>query len=355
MNGTLFFFFSLLVGSVVAQTSTGHTGDHQIRQERFVQINGLEQWVTIRGDSTKPAVLFIHGGPGSPLSPYAEAIYGQWEKDFILIQWDQRGTGRTFGYKAPDELTPEYLRSHPLTLEDMTQDGIELSQYLLKRLGKQKLILFGSSWGSLLSVRMVQKKPELFYAYIGHSQLINPIAGALSAYNKVDQLARRSHDEEALAILRSIGKPPYDTATNAGRFMRLVKKYQQKGAAPAPPTWFVLAAAYDNKKDHQDRENGDDYSFVHYNGDSRLGIKSISASIDLFNEALDFKLPVYFIQGAQDIQTPAAMMKRYFKKIKAPDKKLFLLSKSEHGFNQDVLDAHLTIMKTIIVPHLHRL
>ncbi len=57
----------------------------RIHEERLIKINGIEQWVTIKGDRTKPVILFIHGGPGNPLSPFADPIYGKWEKDFILV------------------------------------------------------------------------------------------------------------------------------------------------------------------------------------------------------------------------------------------------------------------------------
>jgi hypothetical protein len=46
-----------------------------IHEENYILINGIEQWVTIHGDSTKPVVLFIHGGPGSPMSPYSNTLY----------------------------------------------------------------------------------------------------------------------------------------------------------------------------------------------------------------------------------------------------------------------------------------
>ncbi len=124
----------------------------KISEEKFVLINGIEQWVTIKGDRSKPIILFIHGGPGSPISPYSDNLYKDWEKDFIIVQWDQRGTGKTFGRHAPEELTPDYLKSNPLTLDMMIHDGIELSEYLLKHVGKQKIILFGTSWGSALGV-----------------------------------------------------------------------------------------------------------------------------------------------------------------------------------------------------------
>ena len=180
-----------------AYSQNGHADSipNRINEERFIKINGIEQWVTMKGDSTKPVVLFLHGGPGSPLSPYADAIYGKWEKDFILVQWDQRGKGRTFERNAPEELSPEYLKSNPLTIEQMTTDGIELAIYLIEHLGKQKIILFGTSWGSILGVKMAIKKPEFFYAYIGQSQMVNPSLTLISAYQKVYQMAQNTKDQ----------------------------------------------------------------------------------------------------------------------------------------------------------------
>lgn len=68
----------------------------------YVKIGGIDQWVTIRGDScANPVALFLNGGPGNPLSPYGGAVYAAWEKDLTLVQWDQRGAGRTFARNPP--------------------------------------------------------------------------------------------------------------------------------------------------------------------------------------------------------------------------------------------------------------
>ena len=59
----------------------------KIDEKGFVKVGGIEQWVTVKGDScANPIVLFLHGGPGNTLSPYAEAIHGAWAKDFTLVQ-----------------------------------------------------------------------------------------------------------------------------------------------------------------------------------------------------------------------------------------------------------------------------
>jgi pimeloyl-ACP methyl ester carboxylesterase len=319
-----------------------------ILEEKFILINGIEQWVTIKGKRSKPIILFLHGGPGSPISPYSDNLYKNWEKDFIIVQWDQRGTGKTFGRYAPEELTPDYLKSNPLTLELMTNDGIELSEYLLKHLGKEKIILFGTSWGSALGVKIATKRPDLFYAYVGHSQIVNPTID-IELYNKIYTIADSKRDKEALEILNIIGKPPYDRAKKVGQLFSILKKYEKANSIPAPESWFVVSPGYDNEKDNQNRSDGDDYSFVNYTGDSKLGVQSMSATINLMNDNLHFKIPVYLIQGKEDILTPNEKTKKYFDKIKAPEKKYYLLPKTAHGFNISVLKTQYNIFRRINV------
>lgn len=337
-------------GDPISNKTSNDSNYNRLREEGFVRINEIEQWVTIKGESSKPVILFLHGGPGSPLSPYADAIYGEWEKDFILVQWDQRGTGKTFGRNAPAELSPDFLKSNPLTVEQLVKDGIELSEYIIKHLGKQKIILFGTSWGSVLGVQMAIKRPDLFYAYVGHSQVVNPSADLGYAYQKIHQMIQTAKDHESLAILNSIGKPSYDTARNAGKLFRVIKKYERKNSIQPPESWMKLASGYDTDKDRQHREDGDDYSFVNYVGDKRIGIKPMISTINLLKDGVDFKIPVYLIQGEEDILTPKEITKTYFDKIKAPEKKLILLPKTAHGFNLSVVEMQLKIAKEYILP-----
>ncbi len=340
------FAMPLLADAQNKDTQNTPVSDNRIQEEKFVSINGIEQWITIKGDSSKPIILFIHGGPGSPISPYSDMLYKEWEKDFIIVQWDQRGTGKTYGNNAPEELSPDYLKANPLSLEQMTNDGLAVSEYLLKYLGKQKIILLGTSWGSALGVKMATKQPELFYAYIGHSQMVNPAIDS-ELYNKVYKMAEKKKDTESLDILNTIGKPPYERAKNVGQLFKVIKKYEKAHSLPAPESWFVVSPAYDNKKDNQNRSDGDDYSFVNFAGDHKLGVLPMSASINLMKDNVNFQIPVYLIQGNEDILTPKERTKEYFKAIKSPKKKYYLLPKTAHGFNLSVLETQYKIVERI--------
>lgn len=320
-----------------------------IDEEKFITLGGIEQWITIKGkDITKPVILFLHGGPGSVMTPYDEAIYGEWEKDFILVNWDQRGAGRTFGRNAPTEINEDYWIKNPLTVEQMTEDGIELSEYLIKHLGKEKIILMGTSWGSILGVKIVLKRPELFYTYIGHAQFVNFLENTKYAWQKVLKMAKTNNDEESVEKLESLGEPLYYSAKSYGQLLRVVKKYERESSTPAPDTWWKLAPEYDNEKDSKNRYGGDDYSFLYFVGDKKLGIKSMVSGIDFNKDGLEFTIPVYLIQGEEDILTPKEITKPYFEKIIAPVKKYFLLPGAAHGYNQSVVDKQYEILKNYL-------
>lgn len=339
--------FILFLFPFLCLAQTNRNIENYISEEKFVLINEIEQWITIKGNPSKPIILFIHGGPGSPISPYIDVMYKDLEKEFIIVQWDQRGTGRTYGQNSPpEELTPEYLKANPLTLEQMTSDGIEVSKYLLKHLNKQKLILFGTSWGSALGVKIVTKNPELFYAYVGHSQIVNSTID-VEFYARIYKKAEEKKDKEALEILSTIGKPPYSRAKNVGLLFRVLKKYERMNSTPAASNWFQLSPAYNNDFDNKNRADGDDYSFVNYVGDEILGVQSMSANINFLKDNVDFKIPVYFIQGNQDIMTPKESSKQYFEKIQAPKKEYYLLPKAAHGFNESVVEMQYKIFKSI--------
>src|SRR5580698_2152938 len=133
-----------------------------------LQINGSTQWVSIRGkDRRNPIILFLHGGPGSPTMPADYTFQTPWEDYFTVVQWDQRGTGKTYAANDPA------ITAATLSMMQMTSDAEEVVRYLMKRYDKKKIFLLGHSWGSALGVQLAQRHPEWFYAYIGVGQVVN--------------------------------------------------------------------------------------------------------------------------------------------------------------------------------------
>jgi pimeloyl-ACP methyl ester carboxylesterase len=326
---------SLLVPAACASPT------QRVDEKGFVSIGGIEQWVTVRGDScANPIVLFLHGGPGNPLSAYSDAIYGVWAKDFTLVQWDQRGSGMTYGRSPPES-------DATLTIEQLSNDGAELASYLAHRFGKQKVILWGSSWGSILGVHMAKAHPELFYAYLGTSQGVNYLENQSVGYAKLLVVARAADDSASVAVLEGVGAPPWTDPRNFGKVRRVVRKYEAKVTTPAPEHWWKPAAEYTTAKATADYEAGEEFSFLAFVG---LNGDGMFSQVDLPKLGTDFAIPMFFVQGAQDLLFTPDVIQRYYDSLKAPQKALIMLEHAGHDPNQDVIDAEYRLLMDRILP-----
>lgn len=149
-------FLSNFVTAENSQTAT-----IGIQEARFIKLGEIDQWITIRGaNRTNPVLLLIHGGPGDAQS-LLRSSYAVYENDFTIVQWDQRGAAKTYAANPNSPPEPERVE----------MDGIELAQYLCDYLSKKKILLLGHSWGSYLGIGMIQKRPDLFIAFIGTGQV----------------------------------------------------------------------------------------------------------------------------------------------------------------------------------------
>lgn len=191
------------------------------------------------------------------------------------------------------------------------------------------------------------KQSWSFYAYIGHSQFVKFSDNINNVYQKTHEFAKSTNDIEDIQKLESLGKPPYNNAKNYGQLLQVVKKYERINSIAAPETWFKISSEYDNEKDSNHRYEGDDYSFIHFVGHEKLGIKSMVSNIDFNSDALDFDIPIYFIQGDEDILTSKEINKPYFDKINAPKKEYYIVPNSAHGHNQSVIDKQYEVIKNL--------
>ena len=306
-----------------------------LNEERFVRLGGIEQWITIKGRScANPVVLFLHGGPGNTMSPHGDAIYGHWQESFTLVQWDQRSAGKTFG-RNPGSA------EQVLTVEQMAQDGIELATYLTRYLGTDKVILVGGSWSSILGVHMALARPDLLHAYIGVGQIVEYHENEAAMYRKLIGLARTAGDEKSIAALEAVGPPPWTNPRNFGIVRRVTRAYEAKTTTPAPESWWTPAAQYTTPQTLADYAGGEDHSylqFVGYNGDGMF------SRVDLPKLGTRFAIPVFLLQGREDLVTTADVSKRYFDTIQAPRKDYVLLERTGHDPNQAVVDATYRIL-----------
>jgi pimeloyl-ACP methyl ester carboxylesterase len=298
----------LLAGSVLAQRTAG-----RIEEAAFITIGDIEQWVTIRGDDSRnPVLMLLHGGPGDVQSPFI-STYAPYEKDFVLVQWDERGAGRTFSRNG----------AAGVTLGRQISDGIELAAWLRKRFPGQKLIVFGHSWGSIIATGIVQQRPELFDAYVGTGQVAAWADTVQFQFDFLKQRYKDNGDAAALAALDAIGKPDPKNLKQYFSFSRPIRQHMNASDTAWLADLRQLALA-----------NGETETTLKATGEGMNASGSALAQSmtvqDLQATALNFKVPYYVIQGRHDLFTPTPLAEAYFGRVSAPKKRLFIIEDAGH-------------------------
>ena len=326
--------FSLLLLTATTTAASTGTRAQPVIEKRFIRIGGIDQWVTIEGQNREnPVVLFLHGGPGDAYSPFADSLFHGWDKDLTLAQWDQRGAGRTYGKNGPSiEKT--------MTIERMVHDGVEVAEFLTRHLHKKKIILVGGSWGSILGIYLAHARPDLFYAYVGEAQMVNWQKNVHASYMRVLQLARDSGDQPAIDALTAIGPPPWNALAKWPQFRKWQRAYQARRATAGVPE-LTRSPEYDSPEERAQDAAADDFSFLHFVGITMSGPITV---VDLPSLGTDFAIPIFMIQGQEDLVAVPELAKSYFDTIKAPRKRFYLVPGTGHEGSVAALSLMLNVL-----------
>jgi len=289
-----------------------------IDEAGFVEIGGIRQYIQIRGrNRANPVILFLHGGPGISMMGLTP-VFRTWEKDFTLVQWDQRGAGKTYGRNGG------IAEASGMTIPRMAEDGIEVARYLEHRLHKRKIIVLGHSWGTVLGLMMVRQHPELFAAYVGTGQLVDKQENEAASFEMALASAEAAHDKDAVRALKAAGPPPYRTFAD----LLVERNYLEKFDIPSEKnlfdTFLPMVAFAPN------------YSLIDcYN---QLAAASFSQHqlyeplnpFDARKLGLDFNTPFFVLEGDRDSNTPTVLGQRYLAQIRAPVKRFVLIPDAGH-------------------------
>ncbi len=305
-----------------------------VDQTSFVSIGGIDQWVSVQGlDRSNPVLLVVHGGPGESQWPVADR-YRPWQRAFTVVLWDQRGSGRTYGRYGAQ--TPDF------SLDRIASDGIELAEYLTRTLGKQRVIVLGHSWGSDVAVQMVQRRPDLFAAYVGTGQVASWEATSHQQYELALARARRDGDAAAIAKLESNGRPdPRDPkhafAVDLWLAMAATDRAWIQSLRASLPALKVT-----HPKDIQDFEDGFRFSVARALPDQM--------KTDLPRTARTFAVAFFVIQGQDDVMTPTRAAVDYFDRVAAPVKELVLIPEAGHFAFMTAPEAFLEALVAKVRP-----
>jgi pimeloyl-ACP methyl ester carboxylesterase len=301
-------------------------GANSIAELIAIPINGIKQWLLIRGaDRSKPVLLFVHGGPGTAQIAVMRNYQKELEKHFVVVQWDQRGAGLSGGQPIDDSTYNK---------DQFIADGLEVTKYLRERFKQEKIFLAGHSWGSGLGYMMAARHPEYYRAFAGLGQMSRN--GEAMAYAETLRAAREAKNAEAIRELELLGAPPYQNVPKVKgvlheaepgheAFAGMQVRFKWSAILGGDAKYINITLVFVKELLLSSEYTWTDaFNWLKHKAHSiNLMYETCNQDIDLYSEGTKFDIPIFFLLGKYDLLTVPSGAVALMDAIAAPQKKIF--------------------------------
>jgi pimeloyl-ACP methyl ester carboxylesterase len=316
----------------------GHDVIGSVAALEQINLGGVPQWILIRGnDVQKPLLLKLHGGPGQ--AEMATVRFNRLlENDFIVVEWDQRGAG-----KSAQAIDPE----RAMSIAQLVEDTHDLTELLLKRFHQKNLILVGSSWGSVIGIETVKKYPNLYRAFVSTGQIANFTEGMIVGYRFLLVEAKKRNDLKALDELTKIGPPPYAGDEGESKRATYGKWLEAFGGLWHSSEKFDRVGWMTSSVEYAWPEK------LHYTAAAKRSFNLLLPqleAVDLDNTVPKVDVPVYFAVGRYDHMAPFEVSQAYFSRLAAPKKQWIWFEESAHFPQWEEVEKFHDLLANEVVP-----
>jgi len=288
---------------------------NSIAEIAYLRLGEFDQWVMIRGENlANPVLILLHGGPGFPEMRLFRTFNAVLEQQYTVVYWMQRGTSKSFDRHMP---------ASSLTIERFIADLDELVEIIRARFGKQKVALYGHSWGSVLGILYTERFPEKVAAYVGTGQIGEWAAFEIASYQFILAEAERRGHRKAIRELRAIGPPPHafwDMVVERKWITRFVSVV--RGMSLLRFTRITLGGPEASILDLPN-------ILLSQLVTPKLMWQEL-IRVNLINSAPALQIPVFFFLGRHDRVVIPETSLAYFDVLRAPSKTLIWFEESGH-------------------------
>jgi pimeloyl-ACP methyl ester carboxylesterase len=294
-----------------------------ISEKAFVTINGVQQGMFIKSkDATHPVLLYLHGG--MPEYFLTHRYPTGLEDYFTVVWWERRGSGLSYSPDVPPET---------MTLEQFIADTLALTNYLRQRFGQEKIYLMAHSGGTFIGIQAAARAPELYWAYIGMSQMANQLTSERLTYEYMLQQFKEQGNRsmvrklEAAPVTMTGGTPVAYTAS-----LRDIAMHRLGIGTTHDMKSIVTGLMLPSFVQNPEYTLGEKVKT--WRAKAAAGVSLLWDTIlatDLAKQVPELDLPVYFFHGIYDYTCSYTEAKAYFEKLKAPLKGFYTFEQSAHS------------------------
>jgi pimeloyl-ACP methyl ester carboxylesterase len=339
--------------SGAAEPTTPHIVDAQGQPLRSAitslepaMVGGVKQWLLIRGhDIWNPVLLCLDSAPGVSQMAWSRRYNAELEKHFVVVNWDQRGAGKSFTGKS--------LNGQG-TVDQLVNDVLEVAGQLRTRFRQEKIYLLGHGYGAMIGTLAAQRHPELFHALVAVAPVVNPPEADQAAYRYALDTATQLSDAATIEQLTAIGPPPYTGKGFYARYGAVRAAALRLAGAAYPSNAFreTMSKAIAEAPEYSQAER---QRLAQAQSETFTDVYPALARIDLAREAPAVAVPMYFVLGRHDHAAGSHAAEKYFEALRAPMKSLVWFEQSAQAPNYEEPDKFLQMMVgTVLTDTLQR-
>jgi len=257
-----------------------------------------------------------------------------------MVNWDQRGAGKSFSKKVPKDT---------MNVEQFISDVHELVLKLKERFNKEKIYLVGHSWGSHLGSLLVHRFPEHFYAYVGIGQVVNLPDLERISYQFVVEEAKKRNNKKALKALEKLH--PYTGMDHKETMKQRKWLYKFGGATHAFKSPYALFKMGMGAREYSLRD------IIKMLRGLLFSMKTMWHDLfqyDLSEIIKEYKVPIYFFIRKYDYNTPFEISEEFFKNVKAPQKEYIWFEHSAHMPNYEENEKYTDLLINKVLPETYK-
>ncbi len=307
---------------------------NEISELNTYTLGGYKQKVLIEGKSKElPVVITLHGGPGTPI-PFSVGCRGllpQFTDHFIMVYWDQLGCGIN-----------NCVIDDTFSIDIFVQMTEDLVEQIRAKFPNNRVIIFSTSWGSILSSKLLEKNPHVVDAVIACGQIVKNvfICDEVKGTLRQTGISRKKMEKiNSITVDNYTGK---DLQLVSGALRKYTDAYQNKAGAKAPMGSIIKGLL--RSPDYKLK----DFKAIMINGYRKNNSlwKEI-LKLDLSGPLSNVEIPYIILQGDTDIVASTNTVNNLIEQSNNPNLKCIVVKNTGHLPGIDMMEALLSTLKAI--------
>lgn len=304
---------------------------NEISELYTFRLGGYEQKVLIEGKSKDlPVVVTLHGGPGTPIpfSAGCRGLFPEFTDRFIMVYWDQLGCG---------------INNHEID-ESFTIDSfVDMTADLLKEIRQlfpdNKLLLFATSWGSVLSIKVLERHDSRIDGVVACGQIIKEVFSCEEVFETLRQSGCPPKNLEKIEKMSVESITPAEMQLVSSSIRKYTAGYINKAGRQAPMGKMIMGLL--SSPDYSLK----DFFAVVINGyRNNITLWKEILKLDLSENLKRVNIPYIMIQGDTDIVASTQIVKRVAENSGNPNLQYYVVKDSGHIPGADMMDKVFSML-----------